>query len=83
MLFFFAQPQTKTISHQEIVNAAGNNVLMVGVVLNEGMNNTAPTELEFIVKIPKTGFFNFVLRYMVRCSSLGQDIVINYNCSLN
>ena len=56
---------------------------MVGVVLNEGMNNTAPTELEFIVKIPKTGFFNFVLRYMVRCSSLGQDIGINYNCSLN
>ena len=53
---------------------------MVGVVLNEGMNNTAPTELEFIVKIPKTGYFNFVLRYMVRCSSLGQDIIMNDYC---
>ena len=78
-----AQPQTKTISHQEVVNAAGNNVLMVGVVLNEGMNNSAPTELEFTVNIPKTGYFNFVLRYMVRCSSLGQDIIINDYCSLN
>ena len=56
---------------------------MVGVVLNEGVNNATPTELEFTVNIPKTGFFNFVLRYMVRCSSLGQDIGINYNCSLN
>ena len=56
---------------------------MVGVVLNEGMNNTAPTELEFIVKIPKTGYFSFVLHYMVRFSSLGQDIIINDYCSLN
>ena len=77
---FFTQPQTKTISHQEIVNAAGNIVLMVGVVLNEGVNNAAPTELEFTVNIPKTGFFNFVLRYMVRCSSLGQDIIMNDYC---
>ena len=83
IFFFFAQPQTKKISHQEVVNTAGNNVLMVGVVLNEGMNNSAPTELEFTVNIPKTGYFNFVLRYMVRCSSLGQDIIINDYCSLN
>ena len=56
---------------------------MVGVVLNEGMNNSAPTELEFTVNIPKTGYFNFVLRYMVRCSSPGQDIIINDYFSLN
>ncbi|RMX49211.1 hypothetical protein pdam_00005840 [Pocillopora damicornis] len=81
-------PQTKTISHREIVNAAGNIVLVVGVVLNEGVNNAAPTELEFTVNIPKTGFFNFVLRYMtgynwnlVKITALLRTAFVPFTCN--
>ena len=38
----------------------------MGVVLNEGANNVSSTKLDFTVNIPKTGFYDFVLRYMVR-----------------
>ena len=62
-----AQPQTKKINQRTVVNAAGDNVQVVGVVLNEGVSNLSSTELEFTVNIPKTGFFNFILRYMVSC----------------
>ncbi|XP_027039863.1 laminin subunit beta-1-like [Pocillopora damicornis] len=82
------KPQTKTISHREIVNAAGNIVLVVGVVLNEGVNNAAPTELEFTVNIPKTGFFNFVLRYMtgynwnlVKITALLRTAFVPFTCN--
>ncbi|PFX13764.1 Laminin subunit gamma-1 [Stylophora pistillata] len=81
-------PQTKRISHEEIDNAAGNKVLMVGVVLNEGMNNSSPTELEFTVNIPKTGFFNFVLRYktgynwnLVKITALLRTAFVPFTCN--
>ena len=63
-----SQPQTKKINQRTVVNAAGDNVQVVGVVLNEGVSNLSSTELEFTVNIPKTGFFNFILRYMVSSS---------------
>lgn len=65
-LYFFLQPPTKRINHTTITNTAGDSVLAVGVILNEGTNNLSSTKLDFTVNIPKTGFFNFFLRYMVR-----------------
>ena len=62
----FLQPPTKRINYTTITNTAGGSVLVVGVVLNEGASNLSSTQLEFTVNIPKTGFFDFVLRYMVR-----------------
>ena len=62
----FLQPPTKRINYTTITNTAGDSVLVVGVILNEGANNLSSTKLDFSVNIPKTGFFNFVLRYMVR-----------------
>lgn len=64
--FFFPQPPAKRINYTTITNTAGDSVLVVGVILNEGANNLSSTKLDFTVNIPKTGFFNFVLRYMVR-----------------
>ena len=49
-----------------IVNAAGDNILVVGVDLKEGTNNATPTVLQFTVDLPKTGFYNLILRYKVR-----------------
>ena len=63
---FLLQPPTKRINYTTITNTAGGSVLVVGVVLNEGASNLSSTELDFTVNIPKTGFFDFVLRYMVR-----------------
>ena len=64
--FSFLQPPEKRINSSTIINTAGDSVLVVGVVLNEGASGPSPTVLQFTINIPKTGFFNFVLRYKVR-----------------
>lgn len=56
-------PPEKRINHMTIVNAAGDNILVVGVDLKEGTNNATPTVLQFTVDLPKTGFYNLILRY--------------------
>lgn len=61
-----SQPPQKRINYTTITNTAGNSVLVVGVVLSEGASGAAPTVLLFTVNVPKTGFYNFVLRYKVR-----------------
>lgn len=66
-IFVPLQPPTKRINHTTIINTAGQRVLVVGVVLAEGTSGPSPTVLQFTVNIPKTGFFNFILRYKVRC----------------
>lgn len=69
IIFVPLQPPTKRINHTTIINTAGQRVLVVGVVLAEGTSGPSPTVLQFTVNIPKTGFFNFILRYKVRCQS--------------
>lgn len=59
------QPPEKRINYTTVTNTAGNSILVVGVVLNEGASGATPTELQFTVNIPKTGFYNFILRYKV------------------
>ena len=67
IIFVPLQPPPKRINHTTIINTAGQRVLVVGVVLAEGTSGPSPTVLQFTVNIPKTGFFNFILRYKVRC----------------
>lgn len=69
IIFVPLQPPTKRINHTTIINTAGQRVLVVGVVLAEGTSGPSPTVLQFTVNIPKTGFFNFILRYKVRLQS--------------
>lgn len=69
IIFVPRQPPTKRINHTTIINTAGQRVLVVGVVLAEGTSGPSPTVLQFTVNIPKTGFFNFILRYKVRLQS--------------
>ena len=85
---FFRQPPTKRINYTTITNTAGDSVLVVGVILNEGANNLSSTKLDFTVNIPKTGFFNFVLRYMVRVfpscrPSFGFAVLCKSTCMIN
>jgi len=69
IIFVPLQPPKKRINHTTIINSAGQRVLVVGVVLAEGTSGPSPTVLQFTVNIPKTGFFNFILRYKVRWQS--------------
>lgn len=48
------------------MNIAGESIPVVAVTLNAGANNVTPTVLQFTVNVPKTGFYNFILRYKVR-----------------
>ena len=65
-LISFLQPPEKTINEMSIVNNAGESIPVVAVKLNAGANNVTPTVLRFTVNVPKTGFYNFILRYKVR-----------------
>lgn len=77
---FFLQPPTKRINYTTIKNDDGDSVLVVGLILNEGASGPSPTELEFAVDIPKTGFYNFILRFMVRVFSSLLTRLIEKQC---
>ena len=87
IIFVPLQPPTKRINHTTIINTAGQRVLVVGVVLAEGTSGPSPTVLQFTVNIPKTGFFNFILRYKVRCQSrlvfFWPQLPINAHCQFS
>lgn len=79
IIFVPLQPPTKRINHTTIINTAGQRVLVVGVVLAEGTSGPSPTVLQFTVNIPKTGFFNFILRYKVRLQLIQVSLCFCHN----
>ena len=63
------------INRTIVTNADGASILVVGVVLAEGESSVSPTKLSFIINLPKTASFSFILRYKVRHSGLLEIMV--------
>ncbi|XP_015765926.1 PREDICTED: laminin subunit gamma-1-like [Acropora digitifera] len=81
-------PPEKTINEMSIVNNAGESIPVVAVKLNAGANNVTPTVLQFTVNVPKTGFYNFILRYktnynweVIRIDALLRTTFVAFSCN--
>lgn len=76
---YFFQLSEKTINEMSILNNAGESIPVVAVKLNPGANNVTPTVLQFTVNVPKTGFYNFILRYKVRVQcTLSNNLAVTH-----